>query len=76
MIGNVVGNAGEAVESQNRGAILRRDEQRGDGEILILVPLARAKLARADPVHLCFHCSRSVAAGVLIGKNRRECQTE
>ena len=57
MIGDIIGDARETVECEDRRAISRRDKQRGDGKILIPVSLARAELARAHPFGLCVHCS-------------------
>ncbi len=43
MIGDVVGGAHEFVERENRRAMLRADQQRGHGEVLVPVALARTE---------------------------------
>ena len=44
MIGDVVGGAHEIVERQDRSAMARTDDARGDRKVLIPVPLARSQL--------------------------------
>ena len=43
VIGDVVGGAHELVERENRRAMLRRDQQRGDREVLVPMALARTE---------------------------------
>ncbi len=45
VVGDVVGEAGEAVESHHRRAVARRQHEGGDREVLVLVALAGLQLA-------------------------------
>ena len=44
VVGDIVGGAGEAIEGEDGRAVLRRDEERGDGEVLIGVAFAGGEL--------------------------------
>ena len=48
MVGDVVGGAHEAIEGEDRPAMLRLDQPRGDGKILVAVALAGAGFGRGD----------------------------
>jgi hypothetical protein len=56
VVGDVVGGADELVEGEDRRAVARADEVRGDGKVLVAMGLARAGLSGGD------HRARSAAA--------------
>ena len=51
MVGDIVGHADELVERQDRSAEARGNELRGDGKVLVPMPLARSQFA--CPRHRC-----------------------